>query len=41
MLEDGREAIVTARVETDGCEFAALLEVAIVPTPLDADDALP
>ena len=40
MLVDGREAIVTARVETDGGPLAALLEVAIAPTPLDSDDAL-
>jgi len=34
MLADGREVLVTARVETDGGELAALLEVAIAPTPL-------
>jgi hypothetical protein len=33
MLADGREALVTARVETDGVgPFAAFLEVAIAPT---------
>jgi hypothetical protein len=37
VLEDGREALVTARVETDGGQFAALLEVAIAPTPLTSD----
>jgi hypothetical protein len=40
MLEDGREALVTARVETDGREVAALLEVAIAPTPLTSDDGI-
>ena len=40
-LEDGREALVTARVETDGRgPFAALLEVAVAPTPLPSDDAI-
>lgn len=28
-LEDGREALVTARVETDGGQYAVLLEVAL------------
>jgi hypothetical protein len=32
MLDDGREALVTARVETSGGQFAALLEVAIART---------
>lgn len=41
MLEDGREALVTARVETDGVRpFAALLEVAVAPTPLTSDESL-
>ena len=41
VLEDGREALVTARVETDGHgPFAALLEVAVAPTPLTADDSI-
>jgi hypothetical protein len=40
VLRDGREALVTARVETDGGELAALLEVALVPTPLASDDAI-
>lgn len=41
VLTDGREALVTARVETDARgPFAALLEVAIAPTPLTADDSL-
>jgi hypothetical protein len=36
VVADGREALVTARVETDGGQFAALLEVAIAPTPRQA-----
>jgi hypothetical protein len=40
MLVDGREALVTARVETDGGSLAALLEVAIAPTPLTSDESL-
>ena len=41
VLEDGREALVTSRVETDSRgPFAALLEVAVAPTPLAADDAM-
>jgi hypothetical protein len=40
MLQDGREALVTARVETDGGQFAALLEVAIAPTPLTSDESI-
>ena len=40
-LTDGREALVTARVETPkGTPFTALLEVAIAPTPLTSDDAI-
>jgi hypothetical protein len=39
VLADGREALVTARVETDGGQFAALLEVAIAPTPLTKSSA--
>lgn len=42
MLEDGREGLVTTRVETGGRgPFAAFLEVVVAPTPFDADDALP
>jgi hypothetical protein len=41
MLPDGREALVTARVEAEPGPLAALLEVAIAPSRLDADDALP
>jgi hypothetical protein len=41
VLEDGREALVTARVETDGGQFGALLEVAIAPSRVETDDALP
>jgi hypothetical protein len=33
VLDDGREALVTSRVETDGGQVTALLEVAIAPTP--------
>ena len=41
MLPDGREALVTARVETGGVgPFAGLLEVAVAPTPLTSDDAI-
>jgi hypothetical protein len=40
VVADGREALVTARVETDGGQFAALLEVAISPTPLTSDESL-
>ena len=41
VLDDGREALVTALVETDGRgPFAALLEVAIAPTPLTSDDSI-
>jgi len=41
MLPDGREALVTARVETGNSPLAALLEVVIAPSRLEADDALP
>lgn len=34
VLADGREALVTARVEAEAGPFAALLEIAIAPTPL-------
>jgi hypothetical protein len=37
MLADGREALVTARVETDGGQLAALLEGAIA---LTSDDSI-
>lgn len=38
VLPDGREAIVVARVETGGVRpLAALLEVAVAPTPLTGD----
>jgi hypothetical protein len=40
-LPDGREALVTARVEAVTGPLAGLLEVVIAPSPLDADDALP
>ena len=35
---DGREALVTARVEADAGPLSALLQVAIAPTPLTSDD---
>jgi hypothetical protein len=38
-LDDGREALVAARVEADGGQVAALLEVAIAPTPLPSDES--
>jgi hypothetical protein len=41
VLPDGREALVTARVEADPRPLAGLLEVVIAPSRLDADDALP
>lgn len=40
MLPDGREALVTARVEAMPGLLAALLEVAIAPTPLTSDDSI-
>jgi hypothetical protein len=41
VLADGREAIVTTRVETGGVgPFAGLLEVAVATTPLTSDDAI-
>jgi hypothetical protein len=38
---DGREALVTARVEAAPGPLAGLLEVVIAPSPIDRDDALP
>jgi hypothetical protein len=35
-----REALVTARVETDGGQFAALLEVAMPRPPLTSDESI-
>ena len=37
---DGREALVTARVEAEPGPLMALLEVAIAPTPLTSDDSI-
>jgi hypothetical protein len=37
VVGDGCEALVTARVETEGGQLAALLEVALAPTPLTSD----
>ena len=41
VVADGREAIVTARVEAEPGPLVAMLEVAIAPSRLEADDALP
>lgn len=40
VLGDGREGLVTARVEAAPGPLAGLLEVAVAPSPLDADDAI-
>jgi hypothetical protein len=40
VLSYGREALVTARVETKSGQIAALLEVAIAPTPLTSDESI-
>jgi hypothetical protein len=40
MLDDGREALVTARVEAKPGSLTALLEVAIAPTPLTSDESI-
>ena len=40
VVPDGREALVTARVEADAGPLSALLEVAIAPTPLTSDDSI-
>jgi hypothetical protein len=42
VVADGREAIVTARVEVEPGPgpLVALLEVAIAPTPLTSDDGI-
>ncbi len=40
VIADGREAIVTARVEAKPGRLAALLEVAIAPTPLTSGDSI-
>ena len=40
MLPDGREALVTLRVETPRGPLAALLEVAIAPMSLTSDDGI-
>jgi hypothetical protein len=43
VLADGREAVVTARVEAEPGPgpLVAMLEVAIAPSRLEAEDALP
>ena len=40
VLEDGREALITARVAAEPRPLTALLEVAIAPTPLTSDEAV-
>jgi hypothetical protein len=40
VLADGREALVTARVEAQPGPLTALLEVAIAPTPVTSDDSI-
>ena len=41
MLEDGREALVTARVETYECgPLARLPQVVVAPTPLTIDESI-
>ena len=40
VLPDGREALVTSRVEAEPGPLAALLEVAIAATPLTSDDSI-
>jgi hypothetical protein len=39
-LADGREALVTTRVETGDAQLAALLEAAPAPTPLPSDESI-
>jgi hypothetical protein len=42
VVADGREAMVTARVEAESGwgHLVALLEVAIAPTPLTSDESI-
>jgi hypothetical protein len=40
VIPDGREALVTARVEAESGPLTAMLEVAIAPTPLTSDDSI-
>ena len=42
VVADGREAIVTARVEAEPGwgQLVAMLEVAIAPTPLTSDESI-
>jgi hypothetical protein len=40
VLPDGRDALVTSRVDAKPGPLAALLEVAIAPTPLTSDDSI-
>ena len=41
VLPDGREALVTSRVEAEPDPLAGLLGVVIAPSRLEADEALP
>jgi hypothetical protein len=41
LIPDGREALVSARVDAEPGPLAGLLEVVIAPSRLEADDALP
>ena len=40
VLADGREALVTARVEAEPGPLTALLEVAVAATPLTGDESM-
>jgi hypothetical protein len=40
MLADGREALVSARVEAEPGPLVALLEVAIAPTPVADEESI-
>jgi hypothetical protein len=40
VIPDGREALVTARVEAEPGPLTARLEVAIAPTPLTSDQSI-
>ena len=39
-IPDGRETLVTSRVEAEPGPLSALLEVAIAPTPLTSNDSI-
>jgi len=40
MTPDGREALVTARVDDEPGPLTALLEVAVAPTPLTSHESI-